>query len=151
MPNSSFRRRSPRLLPLLFALPFALAAQQPPAADPTALESSVVERGPHHRVVQWLSRETDAAGNTTVFTNQYIEVATGMHYVDERGRLQETVAEFVPVKDGFVAARGPHQVSLAGDLSAAGAVTVVTPDGKTLRNCSPTWTTPPAKACGSPI
>jgi hypothetical protein len=104
------------------------------AAPPLPAGHAVTERGSHHRVVQWLTREQDKAGKERGFTNSVTEVASGMHYTDERGALQESVAEFVRTKDGFVAARGPHQIALARNLHTAGAVTLVTPEGQTLRS-----------------
>ena len=86
------------------------------AAPPLPAGHIVTERGSHHRVVQWLSREQDKAGKERGFTNSVTELASGIDYPDERGVFQESVAEFVRTKDGFVAARGPHQVALARDL-----------------------------------
>lgn len=119
------------------ALRAQVAAVPSRAGSPAAaevLQAEITERGPHHRVVEWSSAGADAAGNSVTVTNSYTEVATGLHYLDERGQWQATVAEFVRVQDGFVAARGPHQVALANDLAAAGAVTVWTPEGRMLRN-----------------
>lgn len=94
----------------------------------------MVEQGADFRVVEWVTATTDESGDKLSITNRYTEVATGLHYRDEQGQLQETVAEFVAVPDGFVAARGPHQVALSTELTVPGAVTVVTADGQTLRS-----------------
>jgi hypothetical protein len=132
-----------RLLPLFLRagmafLPFACLAQNlapiPAPALARAGSSTVLERGPHHRVVEWTGRTADANGQSLTFTNHYTEVATGLHYRDEKGRWQETVAEFVRVPGGYVAARGPHQVALTADISTPGAVTIVTPEGRTLHS-----------------
>lgn len=121
----------------------ALQAAEPPSdpkgqADGTRILSEgpleVVDRGGHHRAVRWTTKTVDAAGVTETHTNSYTEVASGLHFVDEKGAWQESVAEFVPTRDGFLAARGPHQVALSRDLDVAGAVTVVTPEGQTLRS-----------------
>ncbi|MBN9692293.1 MAG: hypothetical protein J0M24_18760 [Verrucomicrobia bacterium] len=94
----------------------------------------MVEQGADFRVVEWVTATTEESGEKLSITNRYTEVATGLHYRDEQGQWQETVAEFVAVPDGFVAARGPHQVALSTELTVPGAVTVVTADGQTLRS-----------------
>ena len=87
-------------------------------------------------MTQWIRPETDEAGNTMTVTNQFTTIASGMHWLDESNTWQETVEEFVPVTGGFVATRGQHQVAPTLELSPdlAGAVTVVTADGQTLRS-----------------
>ena len=126
-----------------FVALMALQAAEPPTdpkgrPDGTRILSEgpleVVDRGGHHRAVRWTTRTVDAAGVTETLTNSYTEVASGLHFVDEKGVWQESVAEFVPTRDGFLAARGPHQVALSRNLHSEGAVTVVTPEGQTLRS-----------------
>ena len=94
----------------------------------------MVSQGRDFRVVEWLTRETTDTGGELVSPNSYTELATGLHYPGPKGEWLETVAEFAPVAGGYLAARGPHQVALSTDLSTPGAVTVVTPDGQTLRS-----------------
>ena len=94
----------------------------------------VLERGPDHRVVEWYSEILDESGTSLTLTNRYTEVATGLHFLDAKGEWYETVAAFEEVPNGWVAARGPHQVALSTDLSVPGSVTVVTVDGVTLRS-----------------
>jgi uncharacterized membrane protein len=96
--------------------------------------SQIVERGDDHRVIEWYSQSTDDTGASLILTNRYAEVATGLHFLDAQGEWQDTVAAFDPVPNGWVAARGPHQVALSADLSIPGSVTVVTADGQTLRS-----------------
>ncbi|MBN9692276.1 MAG: hypothetical protein J0M24_18675 [Verrucomicrobia bacterium] len=108
-------------------LPWGLLVQGQgvaPAKEPARVIESApvtVERGGDFRVVEWVTATTDESGETQSVTNRYTEVATGLHYRDEQGQLQETVAEFVAVPDGFVAARGPHQVALSTELTVPGA------------------------------
>ncbi|MEN9676023.1 MAG: hypothetical protein RIS76_1919, partial [Verrucomicrobiota bacterium] len=110
-------------------------ATQPPSAEGGVRGvPSIVERGPHDRMWQWTEAETNEFGTELVATNSFTEVATGLHFRGDNGAWQETVAAFEVVGDGFVAARGLHQVALANDLSVAGAVTLVTPEGQTLRS-----------------
>ena len=116
-----------RLLLLLLCPSIALAAKIDAnvAPEPSGIELKVVERGPHHRVVEWFTQTTNELGNTQTFTNHYTEIGSGLHYLDENNSWKETVAEFLPVKGGFVAARGPHQVALAEDISTADRKSVV--------------------------
>lgn len=108
-----------------------------PGKEPERVTESgpvIVEQGADFRVVEWVTATTDESGEKLSITNRYTEVATGLHYRDEQGQWQQTVAEFVAVPNGFVAARGPHQVALSTELTVPGAVTVVTADGQTLRS-----------------
>lgn len=104
------------------------------AAERSAVTASVLERGPHHRIVQWTRNAGDDSGRSRAFTNQYTEVASGLHYQDSSGQWQETIPEFISVGGGFVAARGPHQVALATNINAPGAITILTPEGGTLHS-----------------
>jgi hypothetical protein len=94
---------------------------------------TVTERGAHHRVEQWVERITGEDGATNDVTHSYTVLANGMNYLDG-GEWKETVPEFVPVKGGWLAARGPHQVLVSEELFVAGAVTVVSPEGQTWKS-----------------
>lgn len=94
---------------------------------------TVTERGAHHRVEQWVERIIGEDGATNDVTHSYTVLANGMNYLDG-GEWKETVAEFVPVKAGWLAGRGPHQVFVSDDLFVAGAVTVVSPEGATWKS-----------------
>ncbi|HAB17910.1 MAG TPA: hypothetical protein DCE44_15825, partial [Verrucomicrobiales bacterium] len=110
-----------------------LAQQAQPASEARAeVVPVVLERGADYRVVEWVQAATDEAGDPITATNQFTMVASGLHYLDSEGQWRETVSEFVPVENGFVAARGPHQVALSSDIATPGAVTVVTAEGQTL-------------------
>jgi Regulator of chromosome condensation (RCC1) repeat len=109
------------------------AVVQTSPALPTDLTSAAA--GPHERRWHWTSRDVDDAGRVVTNEHSVTELATGLHWWDaSSGRWMDTVAEFVPVKGGFLAARSPHQVAVANDPSLPGAIEVVTPDGRTLRS-----------------
>ena len=95
--------------------------------------ATVTERGPHHRVEQWVERIIGEDGTTNDVTHSATVLANGLHYLDG-GEWMETVPEFVAVNGGWLAARGPHQVLVSERLFVAGAVTVVAPEGQTWRS-----------------
>lgn len=98
---------------------------------------SVTERGPHHRTWSSQSRETNHLGKLVVWTNSYVELATGLHYRDaETGQWLESNPGFELANDGFaVARRGQHQVIVAPNLNTPeGVIDLQSPDGKRLRS-----------------
>lgn len=127
---------------ILFALSLLLRTtdlhgqQQPPGGEPRREEGKVsespsiriLERGLNHRVEQWSQNVLGDDGRDQEVTQTYTVLATGMHYLDS-GELKETLAEFVPVRGGFVAHRGPHKVAVSESLNVAGAVVVQSSDG----------------------
>jgi len=93
----------------------------------------VLERGPNHKVVGHVTSEILPSGKVITYTNSYVELAGGMHYLDQTSGLwtesQELVESF---PGGAVARHGPNQVVFANDLATPGAVDMLTPDGKRL-------------------
>src|SRR5258708_3399364 len=74
----------------LAALPFCAAGQilqttntASPAAGTRAY--NIVERGPNHKVWASAVTLTNAAGEVSVRTNRYVEIATGMHMQNSAG------------------------------------------------------------------
>ncbi len=53
------------------------------APEPSATQLKVVERGPHHRVVEWFTQTTNEFGSTQTFTNHYTEIGSGLNYLAE--------------------------------------------------------------------
>lgn len=96
---------------------------------------SVIERGPHHRVMASVTWTTNAiTGKVFARTNSYTELATGMHRLQD-GRWVEASTEIKAVPGGAIAGNGAHIVSFAANLAAAGgAIDCTTPDGKRLRS-----------------
>ncbi len=112
------------------ALPvFALTLSLPSLAQPA--ESTVIERGPHHKVVQTITIQSDEQGNARTTTNSYTALATGMHYVKD-GQWLESSEEFKEAPDAFVAAKGQHQLFLKKNVNAPASVELVLPDGQRL-------------------
>lgn len=99
----------------------------------TSSKDAILERGPHHRVVQNVSLHTNAVGQVALRTNTYTELATGLHYF-EAGEWKESREEIELLPgEGAVAAKGPHKVIFPPDIY-DGLIEVFTPDGKHLKS-----------------
>jgi hypothetical protein len=110
------------------------AAAWPAELSPTATpDYQVVERGPHHRVWQRVVSATDELGRVSYVTNSYVELASGMHYLEPKsGQWLESQEIIESFPGGAIARHGQHQVIFANDLATAGAIDMQTPDGKRL-------------------
>jgi len=111
-------------------LGLCLTTQSLFAGDAT---SRIIDRGPHHRT-WFISRPgVEADGTPSVITNQFTEIATGMHY-EKNGQWVESEEKIDLAPEGAVADRGQLQVTFAANLNSEGAVKLITPDNKTLRS-----------------
>jgi hypothetical protein len=95
----------------------------------------VGERGPHSK--EWLKVTTttnDVGAVLTTTNGGYVELATGMHYQDKKGQWVESeeTIEVLP-SGGAEATHGQHQAYFPSDIY-AGALELVTPDGRHLRS-----------------
>lgn len=104
--------------------------QPPPAPGPTA-DYAITERGPHHRVWSRVTWETNALQRPVPITNSYTELQTGLHRW-QNNQWIESVPVITPVAGGAIATQTQHQVTFAANLNTRGAITLTTPDGKTL-------------------
>ncbi len=120
-------------LPLFLALtaPAFQSHAQIASRQPLPPEFAVVERGPHHRIIERVVREVSPTGRETMRTNRYTELATGMHYWN--AGWHETVEEIRIVADGGLADRGPHRLWVAGNVNSVPAVELETPDQRVFR------------------
>ena len=119
----------------LLTLSFSTTSTTAATTPSSNVDYVILERGLHHR--QWARVETtrDAvSGEFVLRTNiVYIEMATGMHYVDPAtGKLTESIEQFEAVPGGAIARHGQHFLALSKDLATAGAAQLQTPDGKRL-------------------
>ncbi|MEI6782130.1 MAG: hypothetical protein WCQ21_14555 [Verrucomicrobiota bacterium] len=103
----------------------------PVAADSAAADYTVIERGPHHRVMAKVTWQTDALGRVMAYTNSYTELLGGMHYLKD-GEWVESQDLIEGYPGGAVARHGPVNVIFANNLATAGAIDLQTPDGKRL-------------------
>lgn len=102
-----------------------------PINSTAAIAPVVLERGPHHRVVQSLSSYINEFGERIQQTGQYTEIANGLHYF-ANGQWHETQELIEPSPQGAVALHGPYQVIFSQNLNTAGAIDMLMPDGKRL-------------------
>ncbi|HET7625056.1 MAG TPA: hypothetical protein VFM25_07310, partial [Verrucomicrobiae bacterium] len=96
----------------------------------------VGERGPDSRTWYKIIAATNAAGQVTTHTNRaYVELATGMNYLDDiTGKWKESREIIEPFPGGAIARQGRHKVIFANNLNTAGAIALQMPDGKRLRS-----------------
>jgi hypothetical protein len=94
----------------------------------------VVERGPHHRVIERTITEKLPDGTVAERKSSYTELATGLHYLSERGEWLDSKEEIEIFQGAAVARRGQHQVIFAAQLNSPGAIDLATPDGKRFRS-----------------
>jgi hypothetical protein len=80
---------------------------------------SVVERGPHHRVWQRVTAQTNHLGRVLYHTNAYTELATGMHYQKD-GQWVEASEEIKITATGAEAEEGQATVVFSGELNTPG-------------------------------
>jgi hypothetical protein len=99
-------------------------------------ESTIVERGPHHQVWHTVTAERDERGNPIFSTNVFVELATGLSYLNPNThQWEESEARFEVTGDGHaVAAKGQHQLILAQNINSGGSVDLFLPDGQRLRS-----------------
>jgi hypothetical protein len=118
--SSSQFMKSAFLLLVAIALPCA------------AQELQVLERGPHHQVLQRVKSFVDQSGATRYRTNRFTELADGLCYLPDgpNATWELSREEFQVFENGFVGNQGPLKVTLSADINRANAIDVVTEDGQ---------------------
>ncbi len=101
------------------------------AADQTSVTSSVVERGPHHKVIETVARQPAVNGRTMQQVSRRVELASGLHHHDGT-RWIESLPLIEPHPDGAVAHHGQHKAAFSANLNTFGAIQVVDADGRKL-------------------
>ena len=96
-------------------------------------EPTILERGPHHRVVAHSRPTSDGSRDPAAAEQSYVELATGMHYW-ENGRWLESQEVIEASPQGATARRGPHKVAFAANLNSSWAIDFKTADGKRFRS-----------------
>jgi hypothetical protein len=96
-------------------------------------QGAVVEIGPHHQVLQRVVEEIRPDRSVGSRVSTIVELETGMNYLDGN-EWKPTVAEIEIINGMATARRGPHQVIFDANLKTAGAVDLLTPDGKRFRS-----------------
>jgi hypothetical protein len=123
-----------------------LLAQLGPPVAPSAVsrgggqkseksDYKVVERGPHHTLWERIEFVPAPDGRIIEQRRSYQELATGMHFKNERGEWEESKEEIeiLPNDAGAIAAKGQHKVIFPVEIK-SGLIEMQTPDGKWLRS-----------------
>jgi hypothetical protein len=100
-----------------------------------AINYVVVERGPHHKVIQYQTFETNVVDQATIAqTNlhSYREMQIGMHRKSGQGDWIETSEEVTLAPGGATATNTAHQAFFAANANSAQSVQLTMPDGLTL-------------------
>jgi hypothetical protein len=112
---------------------FSLSAQ---STGPVELSSRVLDRDRHHTTWETVWQTADEGGGSSLITNRFIQLATGLNRRDEKPGEEWVPAAAVweTTEEGFIVARQTaHQVILAPNLNTEGAADVLTPDGFRFR------------------
>ena len=104
----------------------AAAQEQRPAPKPGEYDFTP-QRGPNHRRVESLITVKDAAGNSVQKSSHYIELANGLHYLED-GQLKESVERIEPHPRGAAALKGAYKVIFGNSLSGSGATMTAVDD-----------------------
>lgn len=93
---------------------------------------TVIERGPHHRVVERRVQRRAADGRAVETRQLSTELASSMHYF-ENDQWKESRGLIEPLPDGAAAQFGPHKVRFKADLSGPDSVVITAPDGELFK------------------
>lgn len=108
------------------------SAANAPARSETPTPLAIVSRAAHQRVLELTTQETGEDGVARPVTHQIVELATGLHYLDETGEWAESVEAFELVPGSARAWKGPHRITLASNPNTPAAVQHRLPDGRLL-------------------
>jgi len=67
---------------------------------PFAQETIITERGAHHQRVETVTVRLDELGNSISETNSYVQLETGLNYVNEKGQWEESNPTFEIIPGG---------------------------------------------------
>lgn len=111
-----------------------LLAQLPGEAVPAT--ETVLERGPHHAVIQTAHWESDPEGRPVAVTDRYVQLEDGLHYWEEESQDWRPARALIEVEQGLGVARyGQQRVIFAPNVNdPEGAITIVAAEGVTLRS-----------------
>ncbi len=127
-------QEQPLWLLLLTAVYLAFSAANSVAADEVAPET-IIERGPHHRIIETLTPQLNYFGKANYHTNRVIALGGGMNYWDAgTGQWLETRELFELFEGGAIARQGQTQVILSPNANSPGAVDVLTSEGVRLKS-----------------
>ena len=123
---------SPLTAAALFATAQMQAQDQTPPSTAPEYDFSA-ERGPHHRRVETTVTVPDADGNPMEKPSRYIELATGMNYLED-GLWKLSEEKIEPHPRGAAALKGYYKAIFGKNLNRAGAIELTLPDGQKQKN-----------------
>jgi len=92
----------------------------------------VTARSAHERILEQVTSFAGDDGSLRSQTNTVVELATGLHYLDDAGKWAESVEAFELVPGAARAWKGQHRVTLAHNPNTPSAVQHRLPDGRLL-------------------
>lgn len=96
-------------------------------------EPTITERGPHHRVWEQKRVRTLPNGRSVTNRSTIVELETGMHHLKD-GQWVESREEIELFQNGAVGRSAGHQAIFAPNINTAGAIDLLTTDGKRFRS-----------------
>jgi hypothetical protein len=113
------------ILLLIGASAFGQANEIPIPAQP-------VQRGANYCLWQGQNAVTNQDGSIALQTNSYVELATGLNFIDANGQWTPSTEQIQILNDGSALAnQAPHQVQFPADIY-SGDLVITMPDGQTL-------------------
>jgi len=107
----------------------ASAAPNIQAQLPGDAPYAAAERSAHETRWQRVTWSTNMLGRAVARTNSFVELATGLNFLDETTQQwQPSSEEWQVYSDAIVAQTGLHNVILATNLNLGGSVDVIMPD-----------------------
>ena len=108
------------------------AVSQERSQDYALTDEIVVERGPHHRTVERVWAEQRAEGEFELVTNRFIQIETGLHYLNTNGVWEPSSVAIQITPSGAAVTSGQHKAWFSGNAADADAITLELPDGRRL-------------------
>src|ERR1041385_8264945 len=95
----------------------------------------ISSRGPHHRVWTRTNIVTLPNGLTRTNSSSYVELGSGMHRWDPNANQWVDAEVLLEIQGNTAVSRnGAHNVTFAANANTPGAISLVSPDGKTFRS-----------------
>src|SRR6266487_2778718 len=100
-------------------------------------EPTITERGPHHRVWSRQDVRTLPDGRAVTNVSSFVELGSGIHRWDAQAGQYVDASDLIEIAadgSGAFGRNAAYQVHFSPDANTAGAITLITPDGKTLKS-----------------
>jgi hypothetical protein len=112
-----------------------LAFSEEQQRNPSHSAYSVVAEGQNHRTWVRVRALTNSAGDITLVTNSFVELANGLNRWDKQGKQWvQSRPELAVVSDGIAASGAGHSAIFSKNLNSPGAIRVRMPDGQWFKS-----------------